>query len=145
MSDIIHIDDSRVALNKVQTAFKHTGHKVHSAANWSECRGFLQTIQPELFIVDLIFPGFRGGEELAQTLKKRYPDVPIVLYSGQSMRKLKKVAEETKVDNFVFKTTSMGRLIKTVCGYLPDPKEIAKEQAAARKAEREAQKNKASS
>jgi len=141
MSNIIHIDDSRVALNKVQTCFKHTGHKIHSASNWSECRALLQTITPELFIVDLIFPGFRGGSELALTLKKRYPDVPIVLYSGQSMRKLKKIAEETKVDNFVFKTTSMGRLIKTVCGYLPDPKEIAKEEAAARKAARDEKKN----
>ena len=133
MSKIIHIDDSRFALLRVKTAFEPTGHDVFSAHTWFECREFMEDGIPELFVVDVELPGFRSGSELAFTLKHRYPDSIVVLYSSQPMDVLLRWKKEARSDAIVVKERSMGGLVSTVCGYLPDAKEIARQEADAAK------------
>ncbi len=81
-SRILVVDDEKVIADSLATIFEKQGYQ--SRATYSAERA-LETIgqwRPNLAILDVILPGM-SGIDLAILIKSEYPDVAVVLMSGQ--------------------------------------------------------------
>ncbi len=78
-------DDHPLVLNGLQTILREN-EDVEVLATFSSGRDLmegLQLQQPDVLLTDLQLPGRLSGIELIKTLRKSWPDLPILVLSGQ--------------------------------------------------------------
>jgi len=84
MSDQFHvlvIDDDPGVRDYMEALVSRQGYEVLAVADGEQALLSLETIQPDLITLDVVLPGMDGLETLSE-LKKRLPDVPVVMLSG---------------------------------------------------------------
>lgn len=82
---ILVIEDERIVLETLGIIFSKAGYEPRGVQSAEAALELLETEEwrPQLAIVDVHLPGM-NGVELAITLKARYPEVRVCLYSGQT-------------------------------------------------------------
>ena len=79
---ILQVDDDELILASIPLMLAHQGHSVTTAAGGQEALDLLAGgLEVDLVILDLNMPGMNGLETLAQ-LRKRHPDLPVLLATG---------------------------------------------------------------
>jgi two-component system response regulator AtoC len=78
---VLVIDDDPGVRDYMQALVSRQGYDVFSAADGEEALGSLERSRPDLITLDVVLPGMDGLAVLAE-LKKRLPDVPVVMLSG---------------------------------------------------------------
>jgi len=96
---IVIVDDERVAMLRYQQELELEGYDVVHYDSVADIKPFLTTEKPDpvdLFIIDIMLPpepvysaektdmGLYTGIFLAQDIRKRYPDAPIILLTNTS-------------------------------------------------------------
>jgi CheY-like chemotaxis protein len=78
---ILCVDDELIPLTLRRSVLQRAGYEVLAASSGTEALEVLATEPVDLVLTDLLMPGL-SGTELAREIRKRIPDVPIVLFSG---------------------------------------------------------------
>jgi two-component system, OmpR family, response regulator len=81
---ILLVDDDSDYLFQIKFQLERFGYKVVSAEGQKEAEGLIQSFKPDLAIFDLMMENEDSGFILCYKMKRRYPDVPIILATAVS-------------------------------------------------------------
>ncbi len=81
---ILLVDDDSDYLFQMKFQLEKFGYKVVSADGQKEAESLIQTFKPDLAIFDLMMENEDSGFILCYKMKRRYPDVPIILATAVS-------------------------------------------------------------
>lgn len=79
---VLVVDDDIDFLIQTETVLKANGFEVVKAESQKEAEELLQTLKPDLAILDLMMEHFDGGFALAYHVKKLYPGTPVIICSA---------------------------------------------------------------
>jgi two-component system response regulator AtoC len=78
---VLVIDDDPGVRDYMEALVSRQGYEVVAVADGEQALLSLETSQPDLVTLDVVLPGMDGLETLSE-LKKRLPEVPVVMLSG---------------------------------------------------------------
>jgi two-component system, NtrC family, response regulator AtoC len=78
---VLVIDDDPGVREYLEALVSRQGYEAHAAKSGEEALRLLDRIRPDLVTLDILLEGMDGLETLRQ-LKKRMPDVPVLMLSG---------------------------------------------------------------
>jgi len=78
---VLVIDDDPGVRDYMEALVSRQGYEVFAVADGEEALGSLERSRPDLITLDVVLPGMDGLAVLAE-LKKRLPEVPVVMLSG---------------------------------------------------------------
>ncbi|MCK5856280.1 MAG: response regulator [Bacteroidales bacterium] len=81
---ILIVDDDQDCLNLVKFHCERFGFNTITAESQKECEEIIETQKPDLAIFDLMMENDDSGFILSYKLKKKYPDVPVILATAAS-------------------------------------------------------------
>ena len=81
-SRILIVDDERVIADSLAVIFEKQGYQSRAAYSAEQALEIIAQWPPNLAILDVILPGM-NGIDLAILIKSGYPDVAVMLISGQ--------------------------------------------------------------
>lgn len=87
---VLIVDDDDDFLEQQKIMLSAQGYEVLDAENRSEAEEILEHTKPDIAILDLMMEEVDDGFVLSYHLKKKYPDVPVIIISG--------VTSETGID-----------------------------------------------
>lgn len=126
---LLCVDDDSDTLKTRQILFESHGYSVLTAASGLEALGVLeQGANPDLVVLDYQMPSM-DGDELANTLRQRYPQLPLVVVSGAELPS----AFRQAVDASVPKGADPELLLGTVSDTLARSQRASQQEAAAQK------------
>jgi DNA-binding NtrC family response regulator len=79
---ILIVDDEEAIVNSLLRMLKNTGYNnVRGETDSRKVTGLVEALQPSLVLLDLIMPNI-CGEELIQLLRRDFPEIPIIVFTG---------------------------------------------------------------
>ncbi|MBZ0157419.1 MAG: response regulator [Alphaproteobacteria bacterium] len=78
---VLVIDDEEIVRISCRKALRSAGYEVDTAASGKECLDLLEEGMYPVVLIDLKMPAMDGIETLV-TIKKRYPDLQVIIMSG---------------------------------------------------------------
>lgn len=110
--DILFVDDDRSVRQIFASALRDAGHRVTEAEDGQAALAKLESLTPQIALLDYAMPGMNGAE-LAWELRRRRPDLPIVFATGHGdMAAIGAVAGEKAL--ILHKPYSIDRLLQTL-------------------------------
>jgi CheY-like chemotaxis protein len=109
---ILVVDDEAMVLESVRMTLTHYGLSVETAPGAREALAKLSTGEYEVLVTDLKMPGMTG-DQLAREVKKRYPDMPIILLTGYPPE-----VRPSNVDAILLKPFSTADLRSTIAALI---------------------------
>ncbi len=100
---ILIVDDDIDYLFQMELKVRQFGFNTITAESQAEAEKIIETVKPDLAILDLMMETDDSGFILSYKIKKKYPDVPIIIATG--------VTAETGM-NFDVRTEEERRWIK---------------------------------
>ncbi len=79
---VLVVDDDPDFRQQLRMQLEAAGYEVTTAEGETAADALLETMKPDLVILDLMMERADGGFALSYRLKKRYPDVPVVMVTG---------------------------------------------------------------
>jgi CheY-like chemotaxis protein len=79
---ILIVDDDQDYLFQLQAKIKNFGFKTIIAEGQKEAEALIEKTKPDLAILDLMMENEDSGFVLCYKMKKKYPDVPIIIATG---------------------------------------------------------------
>ncbi len=76
---ILIVDDDSDYLYQMKIKIEHFGFEVVAAESQAEAERIIESLKPDLAILDLMLEYEDSGFVLANKIKRKYPDVPIIL------------------------------------------------------------------
>jgi DNA-binding response OmpR family regulator len=76
---ILLVDDDEDYLFQTKLNIEQFGFRVITAESQHEAENLLETLKPDLAILDLMMESEDSGFILAFKLKRKYPDVPVII------------------------------------------------------------------
>ena len=98
MKKILIIDDDADYLFQMELQVRNFGYEVITASNQEEGEKVLDTLKPDLAIVDLMMESKDSGFILSYKIKKKYPEVPVIIASAVTAETGMNFAVETEDD-----------------------------------------------
>lgn len=80
--NIMIIDDDTDYLTQMEIILKNQGYNVWTADSQKAGEELFESKKPDLAIVDLMLENKDGGFILSYKLKRKYPDVPVIIASA---------------------------------------------------------------
>lgn len=79
---ILIVDDDTDYLFQIQSRIEKFGFKTITAEGQKEAEEIMEKTKPDLAILDLMMENEDSGFILCYKIKKRYPDLPIIIATG---------------------------------------------------------------
>jgi two-component system, OmpR family, response regulator len=79
---ILIVDDDQDYLFQLQAKIKNFGYKTIIAEGQKEAEALIEKTKPDLAILDLMMENEDSGFILCYKMKKKYPEVPIIIATG---------------------------------------------------------------
>jgi len=76
---ILVVDDDVDFLEQTCLVLKKAGYQTITAESQAAAETLLATVKPDLALLDLMMEHYDSGFVLAYHLKKRYPEVPVII------------------------------------------------------------------
>jgi len=111
---ILILDDNEDILEMMKVALEDEGHDVECLTDTDDIYKSVQTINPDLVIVDYILEGINGGEFCHQI--KSHPEtshIPVIMVSGHQ-RVLESLGSTYGADVFIAKPFSLEEIVNAV-------------------------------
>lgn len=121
MKRLLVVEDENALRDVYTTLFKLRGFEVYEAANGKEAIERLQTVKPDVIILDALMP-VMGGIEFLQTvkIKENYPDTRVLLLSNLSVPKTVSQGRKLGADKYLLKASVSPRELIAVVEKLLD-------------------------
>jgi len=81
---ILLVDDDQDYLTQMQVQMEAAGYTVIPAESVAEATKRLDEQQPDIAVVDLMLEDLDGGFTLCYRIKRKYPNMPVLLVTGVS-------------------------------------------------------------
>jgi CheY-like chemotaxis protein len=81
---ILIVDDDQDYLIQLQAKVRNFGYNTIIAEGQKEAEALLEKTKPDLAILDLMMENEDSGFILCYKMKKKYPDVPIIIATGEA-------------------------------------------------------------
>lgn len=78
---ILIVDDDRVILELASIVLRGAGYSVQTASDGIHALHLLESIPPDLVLLDYMMPGMNGLEVL-RTIKEKFPDIAVIFFTG---------------------------------------------------------------
>jgi DNA-binding NtrC family response regulator len=87
-STILIVDDEEFLLQYVRLVLVRAGYAVMTAENGEEAWDLMADNRQEirLLLTDIVMPGSFDGFELAERVRKRHPDLPVLFMTGAPLQ-----------------------------------------------------------
>ena len=89
---VVVADNDPDALDLALTDLRLEGHDVHGAADAAAAEALVESLSPDVVVLDHRMPPGDTGLELAERLVARHPDLRIVIYSNYQRWELREQA-----------------------------------------------------
>jgi CheY-like chemotaxis protein len=76
------VDDDEDFRLQMKLQLEAAGFEVSAVQGETEAEALLATLRPDLAVVDLMMEHQDGGFALSYQMKKRYPDMPVIMVTG---------------------------------------------------------------
>ena len=115
MTNILIVEDHESMREAITSAFTATGRysilgEVPSA-NFSEL--FCEKLKPDLVLMDVCTEGGASGLTAAENIKKKYPEIKVIVMTGFDELSYVPRAKAAGADGFVYKSRSLQFFIET--------------------------------
>ena len=83
MARIMLVEDDAVLVEMYAAKFEHEGHETVVATNGEECLKLLETIKPDIILLDILMPKMNGFHVLKEI--KKQPElrgIPVILLTN---------------------------------------------------------------
>ncbi|CAN5124596.1 PAS domain-containing sensor histidine kinase [soil metagenome] len=94
---VLVVEDNAPLRTSAVRQLRELGYRVHEAGNGAEALSLLETSRIDVVFTDIVMPGGIDGFELANIVRRRWPEVKVVLTSGYPETR---VAENLAAANF---------------------------------------------
>lgn len=106
-------DDDDVSLQVCKAALEHEGFEVHTCSSGKETLKKIETVNPELVILDYQMPGLDGLQTL-KALRAKDTYVAVIFLSAEENKKLVAQCLREGADDYIRKPASLPELIERV-------------------------------
>lgn len=112
---ILLVDDDIVVLAALSKLLSHFGYVVAGASNSVAAMNYVTGSRKcfDLIITDLAMPGI-GGVEFMATVKKTFPDVPVIVMTGHTERCTNEEAVRCGASAYLAKPFETPHFINTI-------------------------------
>ncbi|URQ61907.1 response regulator transcription factor [Pantoea alhagi] len=119
MAHLLLIDDHPLVQVALEAALASAPIPLSLTAVDSEAAAFqaLQQRMPHLVILDISLPD-SNGLEMLKLLKRRFPDLPVLIYSAQTERLYMQMAQAAGAAGYIVKSQSMPQLLSAILAVL---------------------------
>ncbi|MGD8164199.1 response regulator [Pantoea sp. FN0307] len=119
MAHLLLIDDHPLVQVALEAALANAPIRLSLTAVDNEAAAFqaLQQQMPHLVILDISLPD-SNGLEMLKLLKRRFPDLPVLIYSAQTERLYMQMAQATGAAGYIVKSQSMPQLLSAILAVL---------------------------
>jgi len=128
MSTILIVDDNPMFLSEASKLCQREGFETMTARSWSELNAILADRVPDLVLMDIEMPSI-PGHRLGTFIRARYR-IPIVLVSGHSEERLKRLFSASDADGWICKPLTRDKLIAAVTRFMAMEKDTTVADAA---------------
>ncbi len=120
MSKILIVDDDLDILETMGSLLEHEGFEILSADTVEKGIESIPATQPDLILLDVMFPEKKTrGFEAATEIKEKYPDIPVfVLTSINREYAFDFNKDDIEADEFINKPVKIDRLVKLIRSYV---------------------------
>ena len=109
---VLVIDDDGNFLDLSARRLEKSGFRVLKASSWIDATPHLRQ-NPDVVLLDVHLISL-DGDAICKILKKRFPDLKILLFSSEDETRLKMLAEEAQADGYVSKSASHQELVDRI-------------------------------
>jgi len=102
MNRILVVDDDRDILMVLRANLQLHDFEVITADSWKKAEECLLQYPPDLILLDIMLPD-GDGMEICRTLRKRMPDLPIIMLTARDTVSDKVIGLESGADDYVVK------------------------------------------
>ena len=115
MGDILIVDDERDIRELISDILKDEGYSTRLAANSDQAMEEVTSERPALMILDIwLKDSHMDGIDILKTVKRDYPDVPIVIISGHGNIEIAVAAIKQGAYDFIEKPFNIDQLMVVV-------------------------------
>jgi DNA-binding response OmpR family regulator len=118
---ILCIDDSETALILLEYALNEAGYKTILARSADEAIKILNTLIPDLILLDLSMPDISGYEFLEMRIRLKLEKVPIIIISAFDSHESIQRTLNLGATDFVSKPIKIEHVIEKINAYLKTP------------------------
>ena len=127
MPKILVVDDEAPVREMVTAMIESVGYEVIEAENGLEAYDICKKIPVDLIVTDIVMPD-KNGIDLIMTLKKEYPDLPVVAISGgggiTGRFDYLEIAKLVGAQNILKKPFSMGEIRSLIANALNNKESV---------------------
>jgi DNA-binding response OmpR family regulator len=102
MSRILAVDDDRDILMVLKANLQLHDFEVITADSWKKAEDLLLQYPPDLILLDIMLPD-GDGMEICRELRRRMPDLPIIMLTARDKVSDKVIGLESGADDYVVK------------------------------------------
>jgi DNA-binding response OmpR family regulator len=110
---VVLIDDDDEARELLKLTLAKAEYSVRDASGGSEALQLIQADRPALVVLDWHMPD-QSGALVLEELKGRWPDVPVIMLTGESRLSVRAQAEAQGADAFLLKPFRKDELLETI-------------------------------
>lgn len=115
MTDILIVDDEKDIRELISDILQDEGFATRLAANSDEAMGHINTEQPALMILDIWLKDSQmDGIDILKSVKRDYPDVPVVIISGHGNIEIAVAAIKQGAYDFIEKPFNIDQLMVVI-------------------------------
>ncbi|MCI5094881.1 MAG: sigma-54 dependent transcriptional regulator [Rhodobacteraceae bacterium] len=115
MSDILIVDDERDIRELVSDILEDEGYSTRKAGNSDDCMAAVQEELPALLILDIWLKDSQmDGIDILKTVKRDYPEVPVVIISGHGNIEIAVAAIKQGAYDFIEKPFNIDQLMVVI-------------------------------
>lgn len=127
LTKVLVVEDQPSTQAALAEGLRRSGHEVLAAGSAEEALGLLETVLPDLMLLDLGLPGM-GGRELLEKLRSRFRPVPVVVVTARNDAEAAVACLKAGAADYLVKPVDALRLETTVAGAL-ERSELSREVA----------------
>lgn len=108
---VLCVDNDDDICQMVKTMLSLKGYDVTTALSVEECFAVVEREHFDLFVLDYHYPEMTGLD-LCEQLHQKYPDTPVMFFTGEAREQVKQEALEC-ADAYLVKPNDIGNLTPT--------------------------------
>ena len=121
---ILVVDDNQDAVYTISLFLEFKGYKVHTRYSGKDALEAVETLQPDLVILDLAMPEMDGYETATRLRATHGTALPLIALSGYGQQEDKRKSAEVGFNAHLVKPVDFAALLELLDSFLNQPADI---------------------